>query len=256
MLLHCVHTKEYTEDKNGNMKRQQNKGDVVFEGETVVGSWVIQKGAKAKSANEWVQQRASGSRAERSKRTLDVSQWMRMRMTRRMETRRGRRMLTRGQSWRRARWTRRWRRNRGKTGKGRGGGGGKKTLQQEFFQAADSEEEEDQPRRDSKRRRKASQEEDATLTDREVVSVNNGLEQYGVPIDSVGTHVKLCLSNNVHAGHYTPVEIVQLWHDVTSKDRVLVADTYFGSHGTTRDLVSSSTVSTIPNADTQIGGSR
>ena len=35
--------------------------------------------------------------------------------------------------------------------------------------------------------------------DREVVRVNNGLEQYGVSIDSVGTHVKLCLRSNVHA---------------------------------------------------------
>ena len=46
-----TNTKECSEDKNGNVKRQQNKGDVVFEGETVVGSWVIQKGAKAKSAH-------------------------------------------------------------------------------------------------------------------------------------------------------------------------------------------------------------
>ena len=53
-----TNTKEYTEDKNGNVKRQQNKGDVVFEAETVVGSWIIQKGAKAKSAKERVQQRA------------------------------------------------------------------------------------------------------------------------------------------------------------------------------------------------------
>ena len=61
-----TNTKEYTEDKNGNVKRQQNKGDVVFEVETVVGSWLIQKGgAKAKTPKERVQQRASGSRAER-----------------------------------------------------------------------------------------------------------------------------------------------------------------------------------------------
>ena len=67
-----TNTREYTEDKNGNVQRRQNKGDVVFEGETVVGSWVIQKWAKAKSAKEQVRQPASGSRAERSKRTLDV----------------------------------------------------------------------------------------------------------------------------------------------------------------------------------------
>ena len=66
---------EYTEDKNGNVKRQQNKGDVVFDVETVVGSWLIEKGgAKAKTPKERVQQRASGSRAERSKRALDVDE--------------------------------------------------------------------------------------------------------------------------------------------------------------------------------------
>ena len=32
-----TNTKEYTEDKNGNVKRQQSKGDVVFEVETVCG---------------------------------------------------------------------------------------------------------------------------------------------------------------------------------------------------------------------------
>ena len=70
-----TNTKEYTEDKNGNIKRQQNKGDVVFDVETVVGSWLIQKGgAKAKTPKERVQQRASGSRAERSKRALDVDE--------------------------------------------------------------------------------------------------------------------------------------------------------------------------------------
>ena len=53
-----TNTKEYTEDKNGNVKRQQNKGDVVFEAETVVGSWVIQKGAKAKTPKERVRKPA------------------------------------------------------------------------------------------------------------------------------------------------------------------------------------------------------
>ena len=53
-----TNTKEYTKDKNGNVKRQQNKGDVVFDVETVVGSWLIQKGgAKAKTPKERVQQR-------------------------------------------------------------------------------------------------------------------------------------------------------------------------------------------------------
>ena len=44
-----TNTKEYTEDKKGNVKRQQNKGDVVFEAETVVGGLVIQKGAKVET---------------------------------------------------------------------------------------------------------------------------------------------------------------------------------------------------------------
>ena len=39
-----------------------------------------------------------------------------------------------------------------------------------------------------------------------------------------------------YAGHYTLVEIVQLWHDLASPGRVLVVDTYFGSHGTARSL--------------------
>ena len=43
-----------------------------------------------------------------------------------------------------------------------------------------------------------------------------------------------------YAGDYTPVEIVQLWHDVAPIDRVLVADTYFGSHGTARSLAAQS----------------
>ena len=62
-------------------------------------------------------------------------------------------------------------------------------------------EEDPHGRREPKRRRKAqgSQEDDDTLANREVVRVNNGLEQYGVSIDSVGTHVKLCLRSNVHA---------------------------------------------------------
>ena len=81
----------------------------------------------------------------------------------------------------------------------KGKGRRKKTLEQEFFQGQNSQEDEPNPRRESKRRRKASQEDDATLTNREVVPVNNGLEQYGVSIDSVGTHVKLCLRSNIHA---------------------------------------------------------
>ena len=83
----------------------------------------------------------------------------------------------------------------------KGKGRRKKSLAQEFFQEADSEEDDPHGRREPKRRRKAqgSQEDDDTLTNREVVRVNNGLEQYGVSIDSVGTHVKLCLRNNVHA---------------------------------------------------------
>ena len=43
-----------------------------------------------------------------------------------------------------------------------------------------------------------------------------------------------------YAGHYTPVEIVQMWHDVAPKDRVLVADTYFGSYGTASSLAARS----------------
>ena len=43
-----------------------------------------------------------------------------------------------------------------------------------------------------------------------------------------------------YAGHYNPVEIVQPWHDVALSDRVLVADTYFGSHGTARSLAAQS----------------
>ena len=43
-----------------------------------------------------------------------------------------------------------------------------------------------------------------------------------------------------YAGHYTPVAIVQMWHDVAPSDRVLVADTYFGSHGTARSLAAQS----------------
>ena len=43
-----------------------------------------------------------------------------------------------------------------------------------------------------------------------------------------------------YAGHYTPTEIVQLWHDVAPSNRVLVADTYFGSHGTARSLAAQS----------------
>ena len=83
----------------------------------------------------------------------------------------------------------------------KGKGRCQKRLAQEFFQEADSEEDDPHGRRQPKRGRKAqgSQEDDDTLTNREVVRVNNGLEQYGVLIDSVGTHVKLCLRNIVHA---------------------------------------------------------
>ena len=65
-------TKEYKEDNKGNVPRQQNKGDVQFDGEAVGGSWLIQKGGKAKSAKERVAQRAWGRRAERAKRKLEV----------------------------------------------------------------------------------------------------------------------------------------------------------------------------------------
>ena len=83
----------------------------------------------------------------------------------------------------------------------KGKGRRKKTLAQEFFQEPDSDEDDPRARREPKRRRKAqgSQKDDDTLTNREVVRVNNGLEQYGISIDSVGTHVKLCLRSNVHA---------------------------------------------------------
>ena len=196
-----TNTKEYTEDKNGNIKRQQNKGDVVFDVETVVGSWLIQKGgAKAKTPKERVQQRASGSRAERSKRALDVDE---------VDEEDGdeEEVDEEGDD-----------EPEGEEGsivdedplseeeekpkkQDKGNGRRKKSLAQEFFQEADSEEDDPHARREPKRRRKAqgSQEDDDTLTNREVVRVNNGLEQYGVSIDSVGTHVKLCLRSNVHA---------------------------------------------------------
>ena len=45
---------------------------------------------------------------------------------------------------------------------------------------------------------------------------------------------------STYAGHYTPLEIVQLWNDVAPSNRVLVADTYFGSHGTPRSLAAQS----------------
>ena len=65
---------------------------------------------------------------------------------------------------------------------------------------------------------KASQDDDATLTDKEVVRVNNRLEHYGVSIDSVGTHVKLCLRNNVHAKQLVAALLLEVcnnllrWH--------------------------------------------
>ena len=198
-----TNTKEYTEDKNGNAKRQQNKGDVtvVFEVDTVVGSWFIQKGgAKAKTPKERVQQRASGSRAERSKRVLDVDEVDDEDGDEEEEDEEGEDE------------------NEGAEGsiveedplsdeeekpkkQDKGKGRRKKTLAQEFFHEPDSEEDDPNARREPKRRRKAqgSQEDDDTLTNKEVVRVNNGLEQYGVSIDSVGTHVKLCLRSNVHA---------------------------------------------------------
>ena len=165
-----TNTKEYTEDKNGNVKRQQNKGDVVFDVETVVGSWLIEKGgAKAKTPKERVQQRASGSRAERSKRPLDVDEGDEEDGDEEEEDEEG----------------------------------DDEPEGEEGIVDEDPSSEEEDPhgRREPKRRRKAqgSQEDDDTLTNREVVRVNNGLEQYGVSIDSVGTHVKLCLRSNVHA---------------------------------------------------------
>ena len=70
-----TNTKEYTKDTKGNIKRHQNKGDLYFDSEIVVGSWLIQKGgSKAKPAKEGVAQRASGSRVERSTRVLEVDE--------------------------------------------------------------------------------------------------------------------------------------------------------------------------------------
>ena len=63
----------------------------------------------------------------------------------------------------------------------------------------------------------------ANLTDREVVRVNNGLEQYLVSIDSVGTHVKLCLSvtrNNVHAKRQLAAAL-RLLREVPQQPRAL-----------------------------------
>ena len=50
-----TNSKEYTEDTKGNIKRQQNKGDLQSDSETVVGSWLIQKGGPRQSPpkNEW-----------------------------------------------------------------------------------------------------------------------------------------------------------------------------------------------------------
>jgi hypothetical protein len=195
-----TNTKEYTEDKNGNVKRQQNKGDVVFDVETVVGSWLIEKGgAKAKTPKERVQQRASGSRAERSKRPLDVDEGDEEDGDEEEEDEEGddepegeEGIVDEDPSSEEEEKPKKQDKGKGRR---------KKSLAQEFFQEADSEEEDPHGRREPKRRRKAqgSQEDDDTLTNREVVRVNNGLEQYGVSIDSVGTHVKLCLSSNVHA---------------------------------------------------------
>jgi hypothetical protein len=195
-----TNTKEYTEDKNGNVKRQQNKGDVVFDVETVVGSWLIQKGgAKAKTPKERVQQRASGSRAERSKRPLDVDEGDEEDGDEEEEDEEGddepegeEGIVDEDPSSEEEEKPKKQDKGKGRR---------KKSLAQEFFQEADSEEEDPHGRREPKRRRKAqgSQEDDDTLTNREVVRVNNGLEQYGVSIDSVGTHVKLCLRSNVHA---------------------------------------------------------
>ena len=196
-----TNTKEYTEDKNGNIKREQNKGDVVFDVETLVGSWLIQKGgAKAKTPKERVQQRASGSRAERSKRVLAVDE---------VDDEDGDEE-EQDEEWEDE--------PEGAEGsiveedplsdeeeepkkKDKGKVRRKKTLAQEFFQEPNSDEDDPHARREPKRRRKAqgSPEDDDTLANREVVRVNNGLEQYGVSIASVGTHVQLCLRSNVHA---------------------------------------------------------
>ena len=196
-----TNTKEYTEDKNGSIKRQQNKGVVVFDVETVVGSWLIQKGgAKAKTPKERVQHRASGSRAKRPKRVLDVDEVDDEDGDEEEEDEEGEDEpesaegsiveedpLSEEEE----------KPKKQDKGKGRR----KKTLAQEFFQEPDSDEDDPNARREPKRRRKAqgSQDDDDILTNREEVRVNNGLEQYGVWIDSLGTHVKLCLRSNVHA---------------------------------------------------------
>ena len=165
-----------------------------------MGSWVIQKGAKAETPKDRVQQRASGSRAERFKRVLDVDEVDDEDGDEEEEDEEGEDE------------------NEGAEGSiveedplseeeekskkhDRGKGRRKNTLAREFFQEPDSEEDDPNARREPKRRHKAqgSQKDDATLTNTDVVRVNNGLEQYGVSMDSVGTHVKLCLSSNVHA---------------------------------------------------------
>ena len=149
-----TNTKGYTEDKNGNVKRQQNKGDVVFDVDTVVGSWLIQQGgAKAKTPKERVQQRASGSRAERSKRPLDVDEGDEEDGDEEEEDEEGddepegeEGIVDEDPSSEEEEKPKKQDKGKGRR---------KKSLAQEFFQEADSEEEDPHGRREPKRRRKA-----------------------------------------------------------------------------------------------------
>ena len=173
----------------------------MFEVETVVGSWLIQEGgAKAKTPKERLQQRASGSRAERSKRVLDLDEADNEDGDEEDEGEDGRDGPegAEGSIVEENRFSDEEEKPK-KQDKGKGRR--EKTLAQEFFKGPDSDEEDPNARRGPERRRKAqgSQEDNDTLTNREVVRVNNGLEQYGVSIDSVRTHVKLCLRSNVDA---------------------------------------------------------
>ena len=179
----------------------RTKGTLFFEAETVVGSWLIQKGGreggKAKTPKERVLQRASGSRAERSKRVLDVDDDEDGDEEEEDEEGEDENEGAEGSIVEEDNEDEEEKPRKQDKGKGRR----KKTLAQEFFQEPDSEEDDPNARREAKRRHKAqgSQEDDDTLTNWEVARVNNGLEQCGVSIDSLGTHVKLCLRNNVHA---------------------------------------------------------
>ena len=174
---------------------------MLFDVETVVGSWLIQKGgAKAKTPKERVQQRASRSWAERSKRALDVDKVDEEDGDEEEDDEEGD-DEPEGEEGSMVDEDPLSEEEEKPKKQDKGKGRRKKRLSQEFFQEAHSEEDDPHARREPKRRRKAqgSREDDDTLTNREVVRVKNGLEQYGVSIDSLGTHVKLCLRSNVHA---------------------------------------------------------